>query len=245
MIEPLIIIISLCVLTTEIYMQDWLSVILYFFILCLCHYVLKIELYVSFGIAGICASVLNLTKRLKHESFTEEDEEEDKDEDEEEDEEGDEEEEEEEEEILEDDDEEWEGDMSDMADRYGVTQKVSDAERTKGHPHTHTKDIITHDHIGGHNSLENDPEEGFTNSNPIDMNKTIKDALTNFDPKTLKNMTKDTAKLIKEQSELMKTISQMQPIIEKGMGMLDKFQGEGKTQELFEKFAKMQKLKKK
>ena len=58
-------------------------------------------------------------------------------------------------------------------------------------------------------------------------------------------MPKDTTKLIKEQSELMKTISQMQPIIEKGMGLLDKFQGEGKTEELFNKFAKLQKANKK
>ena len=76
-----------------------------------------------------------------------------------------------------------------------------------------------------------------SNKNPIDMTETIKSALNNFDPKTLEAMTNDTTKLIKSQSELMKVIEQMQPVISKGMALVDKFQGKGgKTEQLFKQF---------
>ena len=89
-----------------------------------------------------------------------------------------------------------------------------------------------------------DTKKDFTNSkknNPIDMTETIKTALSNFDPKTLENMTNDTTKLIKSQSELMSVIEQMQPVISKGMALVDKFSGSGKTEELFKKFHNMSK----
>ena len=54
-----------------------------------------------------------------------------------------------------------------------------------------------------------DKEDNVKNNNPIDMGETIKDALQNFDPKTLKNMTKDTTSLIKSQTELMNIIQQI------------------------------------
>jgi len=93
------------------------------------------------------------------------------------------------------------------------------------------------------NSNKTDTDTSFTNSdkNPIDMTETIKTALSNFDPKTLENMTNDTTKLIKSQSELMNVIEQMQPVISKGMALVDKFQGSGKTEELFKKFHAMSK----
>ena len=126
---------------------------------------------------------------------------------------------------MNDDDEDVDDDEDDDDDAN------EDEDEDEDHDHTHT---LSHSH-----------EKFDSKNNPLDMKATIKDALVNFDPDTLKNMTKDTSKLIKEQAELMSTISKMQPIIEKGMNMLDKFQGNGKTQELFEKFAKMQKLKNK
>ena len=76
------------------------------------------------------------------------------------------------------------------------------------------------------------------------MSSTIKDALQNFDPKTLKNMTKDTTSLIKQQTELMNVISQMQPVISKGLSLVDKFHGDGKTEKLFKQYSELSKLQK-
>ena len=76
------------------------------------------------------------------------------------------------------------------------------------------------------------------------MEETIKGALQNFDPKTLKNMTKDTTSLIKSQSELMNMIQQMQPVISKGLSLVDKFHGEGKTEKLFKQYDNLRKLQK-
>ena len=64
------------------------------------------------------------------------------------------------------------------------------------------------------------------------------------DPKTLKNMTKDTTSLIKSQSELMGMIQQMQPVIQKGLSLVDKFHGEGKTEKLFKQYDNLKKLQK-
>ena len=60
-IETLIIIISVFVLWTQIYIQDWKSAILFLFVLSLCHYVLKTPVYAAFGIAGIISCLLNLS----------------------------------------------------------------------------------------------------------------------------------------------------------------------------------------
>ena len=204
MIELLIIIICIAILATQVYIQDWNAVIIFITILSLCHYVIKLDTYIAFGLSGILACVMNLYSRLRQESFVNEDEEDE-----------------------EDDDEE-----ENPEDALAELVEEDDGEHEHSFSHSHPPSDSTHEHFS-------------SKSNPIDVNTTIKDALTNFDPQTLKNMTKDTTKLIKEQSELMKTISQMQPIIEKGMGLLDKFQGEGKTEELFNKFAKLQKANKK
>ena len=91
---------------------------------------------------------------------------------------------------------------------------------------------------------EEDKDSKPLNNNPIDMEETIKGALQNFDPKTLKNMTKDTTSLIKSQSELMNMIQQMQPVISKGLSLLDKFHGEGKTEKLFKQYDNLRKLQK-
>ncbi len=219
MIELLIIIICIAILATQVYIQDWNAVIIFITILSLCHYVIKLDTYIAFGLSGILACVMNLYSRLRQESFVNEDEE-------------DEDEEDDDEEDDDEDDEEDDDEEENPEDALAELVEEDDGEHEHSFSHSHPPSDSTHEHFS-------------SKSNPIDVNTTIKDALTNFDPQTLKNMTKDTTKLIKEQSELMKTISQMQPIIEKGMGLLDKFQGEGKTEELFNKFAKLQKANKK
>ena len=91
---------------------------------------------------------------------------------------------------------------------------------------------------------DEDDDSKPIDDNPIDMGSTIKDALQNFDPKTLKNMTKDTTSLIKQQTELMNVISQMQPVISKGLSLVDKFHGDGKTEKLFKQYSELSKLQK-
>jgi hypothetical protein len=91
---------------------------------------------------------------------------------------------------------------------------------------------------------EEDKDSKPLNDNPINMEETIKGALQNFDPKTLKNMTKDTTSLIKSQSELMNMIQQMQPVISKGLSLVDKFHGQGKTEKLFKQYDNLRKLQK-
>ena len=96
----------------------------------------------------------------------------------------------------------------------------------------------------GEEDEEDEVDSKPVNNNPIDMEETIKGALENFDPKTLKNMTKDTTSLIKSQSELMGMIQQTQPVIQKGLSLVDKFHGEGKTEKLFKQYDNLKKLQK-
>ena len=74
----------------------------------------------------------------------------------------------------------------------------------------------------------------------------------NFDPSILRNIydgislirknLKDTTSLIKSQTELMNVIQQMQPVISKGLSLVDKFHGDGKTEKLFKDFRKLKNL---
>ena len=73
MIELLIIIICICILATQVYIQDWRSVIIFITILSLCHYVMKLDTYIAFGLAGILACLMNLFSRMRLESFSNED----------------------------------------------------------------------------------------------------------------------------------------------------------------------------
>tara|TARA_Y100000389_G_scaffold205033_1_gene262216 strand:+ start:8537 stop:9115 length:579 start_codon:yes stop_codon:yes gene_type:complete len=59
-LEALIIVISICVLWTDIYMEDWVSVMIFIATITLCHYVLKFPVFVAFALAGILASISNL-----------------------------------------------------------------------------------------------------------------------------------------------------------------------------------------
>ena len=192
-IETLIILISVCVLWTQTFMQDWKSVILFLFVLSLCHYVLKTPVYVAFRNAGILSCIMNMT--YSRETFKNNNEEKD-----------------------DEDDTDDKDDTEDEDDTDDEENDVVDEEDT------------------------DDKEDNVKNNNPIDMGETIKDALQNFDPKTLKNMTKDTTSLIKSQTELMNIIQQMRPVISKGLSLVDKFHGDGKTEKLFEQYNQLKKL---
>jgi hypothetical protein len=187
-IETLIIIISVFVLWTQIYIQDWKSAILFLFVLSLCHYVLKTPVYAAFGIAGIISCLLNLSYS-KIESY------------------------------------------SNKGDKEEVEEQVAEESESESNDDSNDDE-------------EEDKDSKPLNNNPIDMEETIKGALQNFDPKTLKNMTKDTTSLIKSQSELMNMIQQMQPVISKGLSLVDKFHGEGKTEKLFKQYDNLRKLQK-
>tara|TARA_B100000902_G_scaffold96638_2_gene99313 strand:- start:18232 stop:18822 length:591 start_codon:yes stop_codon:yes gene_type:complete len=187
-IETLIIIISVFVLWTQIYIQDWKSAILFLFVLSLCHYVLKTPVYAAFGIAGIISCLLNLSYS-KIESY------------------------------------------SNKGDKEEVEEQVAEESESESNDDSNDDE-------------EEDKDSKPVNNNPIDMEETIKGALQNFDPKTLKNMTKDTTSLIKSQSELMNMIQQMQPVISKGLSLVDKFHGEGKTEKLFKQYDNLRKLQK-
>lgn len=199
--ETLIIIISVFVLWTQTYLQDWKSVILFLFVISLCHYVLKTPVYVAFGIAGILSCLLYLSySNVEGYSVKEDLGDED-----------------EEDEVDLDDEEDGEEDEEDEEDDEGEEDDEDEEDEVDSKP---------------------------VNNNPIDMEETIKGALENFDPKTLKNMTKDTTSLIKSQSELMGMIQQMQPVIQKGLSLVDKFHGEGKTEKLFKQYDNLKKLQK-
>ena len=187
-IETLIIIISVFVLWTQIYIQDWKSAILFLFVLSLCHYVLKTPVYAAFGIAGIISCLLNLSYS-KIESY------------------------------------------SNKGDKEEVEEQVAEESESESNDDSNDDE-------------EEDKDSKPLNNNPIDMEETIKGALQNFDPKTLKNMTKDTTSLIKSQSELMNMIQQMQPVISKGLSLVDKFHSEGKTEKLFKQYDNLRKLQK-
>tara|TARA_Y100000748_G_scaffold299764_1_gene297131 strand:+ start:335 stop:925 length:591 start_codon:yes stop_codon:yes gene_type:complete len=187
-IETLIIIISVFVLWTQIYIKDWKSAILFLSVLSLCHYVLKTPVYAAFGIAGIISCLLNLSYS-KIESY------------------------------------------SNKGDKEEVEEQVAEESESESNDDSNDDE-------------EEDKDSKPVNNNPIDMEETIKGALQNFDPKTLKNMTKDTTSLIKSQSELMNMIQQMQPVISKGLSLVDKFHGEGKTEKLFKQYDNLRKLQK-
>lgn len=207
-VETLIIIISVCVLWVQTYMHDWKSVIFFLSIVSVCHYVLKMPVYFSFGVSGILSCLMNVTYcrtsveqySVKEKPITDDsDENEDENED----------------DAKEEVDDEVEDESNELDDGNKARHKNSNAKT-------------------GEKALEN---------NPIDMNATIQDALEKFDPSTLKNMTKDTTSLIKSQTELMNIIEQMQPVISKGLSLVDKFNN-GKTEDLFKKYHDLSKISK-
>lgn len=206
--ETLIIIISVFVLWTQTYLQDWKSVILFLFVISLCHYVLKTPVYVAFGIAGILSCLLYLSYSNVEGYSVKEDVDDVDDID-----------------YL---DEDEDGDVDDVDD---IDDEDEDGDEDD-------------EDDEGEEDEEDEVDSKPVNNNPIDMEETIKGALENFDPKTLKNMTKDTTSLIKSQSELMGMIQQMQPVIQKGLSLVDKFHGEGKTEKLFKQYDNLKKLQK-
>tara|TARA_B100000902_G_scaffold400058_1_gene475336 strand:+ start:7677 stop:8261 length:585 start_codon:yes stop_codon:yes gene_type:complete len=187
-VETLIILISICVLWTQTYIQDWKSVFLFLFVVSFCQYVLETPVYVSFGLAGILSCVMNVTLS-RVENYSE----------------------------------------------SGLKTLSNDSDNESSSSDEDEKGV---------DEDEDEDDSKPIDDNPIDMSSTIKDALQNFDPKTLKNMTKDTTSLIKQQTELMNVISQMQPVISKGLSLVDKFHGDGKTEKLFKQYSELSKLQK-
>ena len=181
-LEPWIVIVSLCVLFAETYMQDWKSVIIYLAVVSLCHYVLKAPMYLSFGAAGILACLMHLFSKKSSESF-----------------------------------------------------KGSGPKKSK-------KEDFTDEEDDEEGFEDDEAEDGEGDNFTIDKKSTVQEALKNFDPKTVAGMTADTRNLIRSQTELMKTIEELTPAIEKGMNLVDRMQGgKGKTKELFEKIEAMTK----
>ena len=134
MIELLIIIICIAILATQVYIQDWNAVIIFITILSLCHYVIKLDTYIAFGLSGILACVMNLYSRLRQESFVNEDEEDEEDDDEEDDDE-------------EDDDEEDDDEEENPEDALAELVEEDDGEHEHSFSHSHPPSDSTHEHF--------------------------------------------------------------------------------------------------
>jgi hypothetical protein len=59
----------------------------------------------------------------------------------------------------------------------------------------------------------------------LDAGKTIMQAMSNFDPKTISSMTDDTKKLLETQKGLMSMLNQMRPVLADGRELLQTFSG--------------------
>ena len=201
-LEITIILLSILVLGAKVYVQDWMSVLAFLFVLILCHYVFKTDNYISLGLAGIIACFVTLVGKKVSESFENKTE-----------------------------NAEENGNLDEEDEDLGEEDVVEEEDVAEEEGE---EDVVE----------EEEGEEEDEDSTKIDMKSTIQNALQNFDPKTLENMTNDTKKLIKSQSELMSTIEKMEPVISKGMSLLDQFQGNGQTEKLFKNFDKLRKMKK-
>ena len=154
-IETLIVIISICVLWTQAYIQDWKSVILFICVICLCNYVLKSPVYVAFGLAGILACLMNITYRIESYSNSKESKE------------------------------------SKKKTEKTTTKTNEDDDDADTDTDDDADDIEKADDVENVDDVEKeDLSVESKKDNPIDMGETIKGALQNFDPNTLKNMTK-------------------------------------------------------
>ena len=81
---------------------------------------------------------------------------------------------------------------------------------------------------------DDDEEEPEIN---IDIGKTFRDAYANLNPEQIEHMTKDTQDLVKTQTNLIKTLQNLEPVVKQGISLLDKFQGEGSTSKMFKELA--------
>jgi hypothetical protein len=59
----------------------------------------------------------------------------------------------------------------------------------------------------------------------LDAGKTIMQAMSSFDPKTISSMTDDTKKLLETQKSLMSMLNQMRPVLADGRELLNTFSG--------------------
>jgi len=65
-------------------------------------------------------------------------------------------------------------------------------------------------------------DSGFSD-NFIDYNETMRNNLKNIDTKNIEKMTNETKELLQTQKQLMKTMSEMAPLLKQGMGLVDMF----------------------
>jgi hypothetical protein len=59
----------------------------------------------------------------------------------------------------------------------------------------------------------------------LDLGETIRDAYAKLTPEQLTSMTNETKELMKTQTQLMKTLEGLTPIVENGMNIIQKFNG--------------------
>ena len=59
----------------------------------------------------------------------------------------------------------------------------------------------------------------------LDLSETLRDAYSKLTPEQLTSMTNETKELMKTQTELMKTLEGLTPIVEGGMNIIQKFSG--------------------
>ena len=71
--------------------------------------------------------------------------------------------------------------------------------------------------------LSEDVEELDFSDNFIDYNETMRNNLKNLDMKNIEKMTSETKELLDTQKQLMKTMSEMAPLLKQGMGMVEMF----------------------
>ena len=75
-------------------------------------------------------------------------------------------------------------------------------------------------------SKEPTPSEEPTPSDvSLDLGETIRDAYAKLTPEQLTSMTNETKELMKTQTQLMKTLEGLTPIVENGMNIIQKFNG--------------------
>jgi len=70
---------------------------------------------------------------------------------------------------------------------------------------------------------DNEKEDSGFSDNFIDYNETMRNNLKNIDTKNIEKMTNETKELLQTQKQLMKTMSEMAPLLKQGMGLVDMF----------------------
>ena len=72
------------------------------------------------------------------------------------------------------------------------------------------------------NEVSKEPTSGDVS---LDLGETLRDAYAKLTPEQLTSMTNETKELMKTQTQLMKTLEGLTPIVENGMSIIQKFNG--------------------